>query len=840
LKLLGKVTLWILVAAATVAVALTASLFLFKDQIIQQFIREANKQLDTPVRIGQVDVTWWNNFPNIDLVFTDVYIEDSQPGEYPLHTAERISLSVNAIDLWRERYLVRRLRVEGSETSLRVSAEGVNNYTILKSSGGQSSAIAFDLNNISVADAVVTYRDLELNQDHVFRSAQLRASLSSRNDVYYILASGDVSSEKVKVGTHTFLANKTFQAEVRIDFDDVANRVDFHDARLQLGPAQFEVAGSYAFKNQNEIDLTVSGIDTDIQTLLSLLPDETSRSFSKYRSEGEVYFQAVVKGVISEAASPSVRISFGCNNATFFHPEFSSRITGANFEGAYTTPRFGHPSLATLTLNGLRGDLNSLPFTAEVKIEDFQNPWVEASFRGTLDAQSLQNFYPVESVTDFAGTFTVDASLKGEVELLKSRETAQRVRTMGSIDMKDVRFGYGPRKVPVTSLSGTLNFTNNDLALSNVSGHLGSSDFLLNGLFRNAVSYWLFEGQPIGIEADLVSQRIELDEMFDMIYGNEQSEEYAFSIPRSLLLNFNCQVGHLNYRKFNARALQGDLLIKNQMAVSRKLRFRGMGGEVILSGIVDAKNPKATDLVNTTKLSGIHLDSLFFVFDNFRQDFIKHEHLRGQADADINLEATLTPSLHIFPETLVADAGVTIHRGELINFEPLKAMKKYLNEEGLEHLYFADLRNDIHIENKTVYIPQMEVRTNVTALSLSGTHTFDQRIDYRVVAPLRNKNLVIINEATDAIETDLQGRMKVFLKITGTTDEYKVAYDAGAVKKKIASDLKKEVKELRDAFRFKGKKKEKEQQLEEEEYFDWEIQPDTVKRPDPKPRARLN
>jgi hypothetical protein len=817
-----------------VSAGLTLSLFLYRDQIIQQFIREANKQIGTPIRIGQIDVAWWNNFPNIDLVFTDVYIEDSQPGEYPLHTAERISLSVNALDLWRGRYLIRRLRVEGSETSLRVSAEGVNNYTILKPAAGHTSTIAFDLNNIRVTDAVVTYRDLELNQDHVFRAGELRASLSSRNDMYYILASGDVSSERVKVGTYTYLSDKTFTVEVKIDFDDLANRVDFHDARLYLGPAQFAVAGSYAFKDHNEIDLTVSGIDTDIQTLLSLLPEETSRSFSKYRSEGEVFFKADVKGVISETASPSVRISFGCNNATFFHPELSSRITGASFEGTYASSRFSNPSTATLTLSGLRGDLNSLPFTAEVKIENIQDPWVEASFKGTLDAQSLQNFYPVESVTDFEGMFTVDASLKGEVELLRNRETAQRVRTSGSINMKDVRFGYGPRKVPVTSLSGTLNFTNNDLALSNVSGHLGSSDFLLNGLFRNAVSYWLFEGQPIGIEADLVSQRIELDEMFDMIFGSEQSEEYAFSIPRSLLLNFNCQVGYLNYRKFNARALQGDLLIKNQMAVSRNLRFRGMGGEVILSGIVDAKNPKATDLVNTTKLSGIHLDSLFFVFDNFRQDFIKHEHLKGQADADINLEATLTPSLHIFPETLVADAGVTIHRGELIDFEPLKAMKRYLNEEGLEHLYFADLGNDIHIENKTVYIPQMQVRTNVTTLTLSGTHTFDQHIAYSFVAPLRSKNMVMINEAAEAIETDLQGRMKVFLKITGTTDDYKIAYDAGAVKRKIAGDLKKEVKELRDAFRFKGKKKEKEQQLEEEEYFDWEVDPDTVKRQNPK------
>jgi hypothetical protein len=55
----------------------------------------------------------------------------------------------------------------------------------------------------------------------------------------------------------------------------------------------------------------------------------------------------------------------------------------------------------------------------------------------------------------------------------------------------------------------------------------------------------------------------------------------------------------------------------------------------------------------------------------------------------------------------------------------------------------------------------------------------------------------------------------------GTTDDYKIIYDTESVKKKIASDLKKEVKELKDAFKNKGTKEKKELELEEEEYFDW-------------------
>ena len=113
----------------------------------------------------------------------------------------------------------------------------------------------------------------------------------------------------------------------------------------------------------------------------------------------------------------------------------------------------------------------------------------------------------------------------------------------------------------------------------------------------------------------------------------------------------------------------------------------------------------------------------------------------------------------------------------------------------------------------------MEIRSNVTTIQISGTHTFDQQIDYRIITPLRNKNKVNATEATGAME-EQGGQMKLFLKITGTTDDYRVQYDTEAVKKKIVSDLKKEVQELKDAFKNKGQKKKKEIELSAEE-FDW-------------------
>src|SRR6478609_4317195 len=249
----------------------------------------------------------------------------------------------------------------------------------------------------------------------------------------------------------------------------------------------------------------------------------------------------------------------------------------------------------------------------------------------------------------------------------------------------------------------------------------------------------VFENQPIGIEADLKSNWLDLDQLMALGLGESGSQDFGFSISPNLHLNFNCEVKGMRYKRFAPTNIKGDLLVKNQMAVSRHLAFNAMGGTLTANGIVDAKNPKAINVSSSFKLDGIHIDSVFYVFENFYQSFIEAKNLKGQANADVSLEMSLDEKLKLFSETLTADISAVIKNGELNNFEPMQKLNKYVDDDALNHLRFADLKNDIHIENKTIFIPQMEVHTNATNITLSGTHNFDQQIDYRVVAPLRNK-----------------------------------------------------------------------------------------------------
>jgi hypothetical protein len=826
LKIFRKILFYVGLVCGVLVLSLTISVFLFKDKIINQFIREANKQLNTPVKIGKLDISVWQNFPKLSIVMKDVYVEDSHPGQYPLLTAGEISFQLSLVDVWNETYIIQGLQIKNSETNLKLNSTGENNYTIAKdgSSKGKG-AVSFELQKVKLENTTVNYTDLIAEQEHTFTSKELTASIQSANDIYTIKASGEVTTEKINVNQRSFLAGKSFQLISNLIYDDIQKALFIKPSLLTLQRAEFSVSGEYRWKQKNLIDLITEANEADIQTLLSLLPASASKNLQQYQSKGDVYFKAKLKGEISAKKSPSISIDFGFTNTTLFHPQYKSRIEGASVEGSFAASDVLDIRTAALVLKNIKGTLNKEPFIANLVIQNFDTPEVICDFKGRIDAGALVDFYPIPDVNNVSGSLLANVSLRGKIELLKKKATAQRVSTQGTIDLQNIAFTLGTDKIALQNLVGNLQFSNNDLALSNVSGKLGNSDFTCNGFFKNIITFLLFDNQPIGIETDLKSNFLDVDQLFAIGFGKPaagKDQQYEFGISRNINLNFNCDVKGLRYKRFHASNLKGDLLVKNQMAVSRNIKFNSMGGDMTFSGIVDAQNNKAIDVVSSFRLNGIYVDSIFYVFENFGQDFIQDNHLKGQTSADVSLEMVLNQNLKLFPETLIGDISASIKNGELNNFEPMKKLNRYLNDEGLSKVRFSDLKNDIHIEHKIIYIPQMEVRTNVTTIRISGTHTFDQRIDYHLVAPLRNNKNINTQEAKGALEEDGSGQSKLFLKITGTTDDYRVGYDTEAVKKKIAADLKKEVQELKDVFKNKGAKKKKELELEKDEYFDWD------------------
>jgi hypothetical protein len=821
LKGLKKILFYLAAVVLTAALALIASAFLFSDQLVAAFIRQANTRLNTRITVGHTRVNVFRHFPSIAIEFSNVYVEDTHPGQYPLLTAGRVAFTFNPIQVLRGNYSVKGIILTETEVNLKINQQGEENYNLFSpASDSASGAVQFALSNIYLYNCRVRYVHLARADELVFYTDRLTASLQSDGLQYTIHSRGQVAVEKFSTGATTWPTPAALLLDAELSYDDARKKLTIQPSALAWHQTNFEVQGSYTWADVNHLNLTVNAKNAGLPNLIALLPQPYQQNLARYRSSGHVYFSLNLKGSIEKNNSPSLEAQFGLEQGRMYHPDLRAELDNLSLNGHVLIGNLRKPETATITLNNITGTLNRNAFSSKLKLKNPNDPDIQLDFNGQLDAAAVLELFPVKKIKAASGSLTANLSFEGKTSWLKDKNTVQKISALGSIDLHQLNIQFQQPEMQLANLGGTLQFNRNDLALSNVSGLLGESDFRLNGFFKNIFTWLLFENQPLGIEADLQARYLNLAQLFGYAFGGagtDQQQTFTFSISPLVNLKFVADVHALRFNRFYARNVKGDLSVSGQVALSKNISFTGLGGNVLLTGSLNARNPRVIEAGGALLLDGVHLDSAFYVFNNFGQTFIEARHLKGQAYAEVMMDMKLKPDLTLFAETLTADITATIKNGELNHFEPLQKLSRYIGDANLSALRFADLKNDIHIERSTVYIPQMEVVSSATVMQISGTHRFDQQIDYRIVVPLQNNRTVNLEEAAGAIE-ELEGRPKLFLKITGTTSNYSVQYDTDAVKRKIVTDLKREVQELKSLF--KKKQQKKEAQLSKEE-FDW-------------------
>ena len=120
-----------------------------------------------------------------------------------------------------------------------------------------------------------------------------------------------------------------------------------------------------------------------------------------------------------------------------------------------------------------------------------------------------------------------------------------------------------------------------------------------------------------------------------------------------------------------------------------------------------------------------------------------------------------------------------------MQFKPLESLSNYVSLEDLKEVKFSTLENTIEIDNKVITIPTMEIKSSALSVFISGTHTFEQEINYRIKLLLselmstkfRKKNTQI--KKTEFGEVEENGKIfnTVYFKMTGNADDPNISFD---------------------------------------------------------------
>ena len=805
-----KILLWTLIITALIVVQGFIVMFVYQDEIKNLAVKELNKQLNTPIKVGKIDFSLFEHFPFAAISFPDVEMKESNnQHQNNLVKAKDISLLFNVWDLVNKNYHIKKLYLADAHFNIVIDSLGNPNYSIWKASQGSDEAFQLAIDKIRLENTSISFKDIQNNKiiNLLINDGELSGDFTEKE--FELKAQVATEIEKINFNGINYLLNKkaTIATEMLVNL----NQSDFEIKKLhvELPEITLDSKGKITYSEKiQSILLNVKGSEMSIQSFISLLPKAQQDKLKDYQSTGDFYFDADINGSIGPKKVPSIKIKAGIKNGsvTIENEKIKKqKIEQVELNVEFTNGKSTNLNAAVLQINKFNGTLDGNPISAKASIRNFNNPSIFLTLASTVSLKKIAEIMPDAPVQFSNGSVAINVNLNGLWSDFSAVNNIEKTNANGSIVIKDAAFQLPNSSLVCKNGNGNFSFEKNDLKINQLNAQLGSSDLALQGYFRNLLGFVLFPDQSLQIDAQLKANKINLAELISSTPTNNTQSEYLIKINPKLSCNLKVDINELIFQKFKANDIGGNIQIGNQQINTDYLSFRAQDGLVFAKIKLDASVGKPLSIDAGLNLKKINITKFFYEFEEFGLEIIQSKNLKGLATASIKVHSIWDKYLAANTDALTAEGPILIENGELINFEPMLALSKFIDVNELKNLKFASLANTLSIKNRIVTIPAMQIQSNALNVDFAGTHNFDNIIDYRLKILLsdliKKKSKRLGDEQFGELEDDGRGKTVLYIKMYGDAENPKFNIDKIGIKKKLADDLKKEGKAVKQVLK---------------------------------------
>ena len=794
-------------------ITVSVVLWVYQDRIKSLFISQINQGLTTEVLIENIHVGFLRSFPYASIRLTDVQILEATQKEDKdiLLNASSISFRFSIFDLLSGNYSISSAYVSSGFLTMKVFSDGENNYTFwrpVETDNQKSSALEFGIKRLVFSDFRYRYIDdgNGHNFDFLIGRTTITGFFSAQN--YLMQLNGNMQIADLIINNGSFINELAFNFDFELEVDN--NTVfSFRKGLFQLGAHKFTASGNLDLQEELPYaDIEISASHLKLENVITDLPVQYARYFDGYRSRGDFYFDAHIVGSVSNLVKPFISAGFGITNGDLHHRKANLHFQDITFSASFDNGRQRNLTTSTLTVDSFRAYLNQKSLKGNLQLHNFNEPGISARIFSDIKADDWYRFLKPKEVRYASGDLFIDLEFQGRLDENKKFTSyhfmASQVK--GEVRTRNLEFGLENDDLDYNSFQSELFFNNNDVVIHNFSGKASSSDFDLKGYFRNVIPWLFLPGERLFVDASLVSDNLNFNELLQHSVS-ESDTTYRLRLSENIDFKLEAQVGQLAFRKFEAQNITGSLSMRQQGFHADNIALQAMQGYIKASGYINGRNPDYLIMGCDALITNVDVNDLFYQLGNFGQQSIVHENLRGRLTADASFISRWSPNLEINWEALETTANIKVENGELINYKPMLALSRFIRVGDLNEVKFSTLENQIKIKNQKIFIPDMEINSSAINIRLSGEHSFQNEINYRLQVLLsdllarRNRENRNPQEQYGDIIDDGLGRTTLFLLVTGTTDDPVFRYDRQGVRDKLREDFRQERQNLRNILR---------------------------------------
>jgi hypothetical protein len=590
----------------------------------------------------------------------------------------------------------------------------------------------------------------------------------------------------------------TLDAVLGIDLDKSKYTFKENKAQINKLPLEFDGYIQMVEAGQN-YDLKFKTPTSSFENFLGLIPSAYSGSVKDVKTTGEFSVIGFAKGLYSETTVPKFNIEIASNNASFQYPNLTKSVKNIVIDTKIINET-GILNDTYVNLDKLSFKIDQDIFDAKANIRNItKNPLVDSALKGTINLSNLSKAYPIKLAKPLSGILKADVNTKFDMESVTKSEY-QNIANSGTMSLSG--FKYTDDKGKKLAISqATVQFNPSRINLQEFKATTGKSDLNVTGVLDNFYGF-LFKKQELKGNFNLVSNQLAVsDFMSAEATPKEAVSKEAMKIPAFLNCTLNAKANTVLYDNLVLKAVSGKLIIKDQKATLENMKTSIFGGTIGMNGSVSTKE-KTPNFKMDLGLNQVDIQQSFTQLDMLKKIAPIAGVINGKLNSTIQLSGNLdakkmTPDLKTISGDFAGQLlSTTINPS---NAEILTALSANLKFIDLKKLNLNDVKAKLSFKDGKVNVNPFDIKYQDIIVTASGTHGFDQTMNYNLKLDVPAKYLgaeanKLIAKLSPSDANKLEN-IPVNAVLTGTFKSPKVTTDMKSAVSNLTTQLVKQQKE---------------------------------------------
>ena len=823
-----KVILIIVIIIALIVGTLISIPLFFKQTILEKTKTAINNQLNAEVEFKDFKLSLFRNFPKITIEMQNVSITGK--GEFQTDTLlsiETLQAKMNLKSLFKKsEKKIEEINLIEPKLNLIVGKTGNANWNVTAETAidtqvadekpvKQDDGFELQLEKIEIENAKVVYNDREINMLQVFEDVNLSVNGKMYGSSTELKGDGKVGNFSVKYDSVQYISNVSLETTTLLNVDYEKMDIRIIENELLVNRLPMQVTGLIQMPSDSMFfDLELKTKDSSFDNFLALIPPGYEDYLKKIKTSGSAAVSGTVNGLYFDENYPAFKLKIDVENGNLKYVDLPEEIKNIRADISIEKPQ-GDLDLTEVRVKNAHFEIKSNPVDMTLYLKNLvSDPFFDGALVGKVNFDQLKDALPLDSV-NVSGTIDANLFAKGNYSSVE-KEEYDKIKSDGTVLLDNFIYDSPDLTQKVLVPSGKLDFSPQNVNLSQLNMKVGQSDFSLTGKVSNYLNY-IFKNGTLQGDLQMVSSFVNLNEILRLQKtknavsenknvaekqaennppsnekNNVNTEKLAFDIPKNIDFTFHSNINKAVFDKLPISNIKGLITAKGGKLILNGLNMSMLEGELKLTGSYE-NTPLNQPFVD------FGLDVVKFDIPNAYQSlsgFQKMMPIAGQSEGKLSttlkMKGQLSQMFKLIPSSIDGTGFFNTENLRIIESPIFKELKGILLPEKLKNVDIEDFKANFIIENGNIDLKPFNTKVagqETTVLgTLSAENLLNLRMDFKV-----NRN---------AIGSDIQNILSVIpgnekitvlpagVAISGPVGKPEVKVDLSETKKTVASAAK--------------------------------------------------